>query len=65
MKMKTSTGRKIRYGGTSLAMTALIIAIVIIGIVLLTKYMLKDVDKWFKNPEKATEKEIEEAKLEI
>lgn len=30
MKMKTSTGRKIRYGGTSLAMTALIIAIVII-----------------------------------
>ena len=30
MKMKTSTGRKIRYGGTSLAITALIIAVVII-----------------------------------
>ena len=30
MKMKTSTGRKVRYGGTSLAITALIIAIVII-----------------------------------
>ena len=30
MKMKTSTGRKMRYGGTSLAITALIIAIVII-----------------------------------
>ena len=40
----------------------LIIAIVIIGIVLLTKYMLKDVDKWFKNPEKATEKEIEKVR---
>ena len=30
MKMKTSTGRKVRYGGTSLAITALIIAVVII-----------------------------------
>ena len=30
MKMKTSTGRKMRYGGTSLAITALIIAVVII-----------------------------------
>ena len=30
MKMKTSTGRKLRYGGTSLAITALIIAAVII-----------------------------------
>jgi hypothetical protein len=28
--MKTSTGRKVRYGGTSLAITALIIAVVII-----------------------------------
>ena len=28
--MKTSTGRKIRYGGTSIALTALIIAVVII-----------------------------------
>jgi hypothetical protein len=30
MKMKTSTSRKLRYGGTSLAITALIIAVVII-----------------------------------
>ena len=30
MKMKTSTGRKLRYGGTSVAITALIIAVVII-----------------------------------
>ena len=30
MKIKTSTGRKIRYGGTSIALTALIIAVVII-----------------------------------
>lgn len=30
MKMKTSTGRKIRYGGTSIALTALIIAVIII-----------------------------------
>ena len=30
MKLKTSTGRKVRYGATSLAMTALIIAIVVI-----------------------------------
>ena len=30
MKLKTSTGRKVRYGATSIAMTALIIAIVII-----------------------------------
>ena len=30
MRIKTSTGRKIRYGGTSIALTALIIAVVII-----------------------------------
>ena len=30
MKMKASTGRKMRYGGTSVALTALIIAVVII-----------------------------------
>ena len=30
MRIKSSTGRKIRYGGTSIAMTALIIAVVII-----------------------------------
>ena len=30
MKIKASTGRKLRYGGLSLALTALIIAVVVI-----------------------------------
>lgn len=30
MKMKASTGRKLRYGGMSLALTALIIAVIVI-----------------------------------
>ena len=40
----------------------LIIVLVIIGIIALTKFMLKDVDKWFKHPEKATEKEIKKVR---
>ncbi len=36
MKMKTSTARKLRYGGVSAALTAIIIAIVIVGNVAFT-----------------------------
>ena len=36
MKMKASTGRKMRYGGTSVALTALIIAVVIIANAIMT-----------------------------
>ena len=36
MKMKASTGRKLRYGGMSLALTALIIAVVVIVNVIFT-----------------------------